>query len=101
MSKKHTDLPLTVGAAQKGNQIHRLYFCPVYSASHTFASGFGHTIDEATVNAEFIVRAVNNHEQLVEALEAMLEFEGIIEERSGDYEIGLAKQALKAARGEL
>lgn len=59
-------------------------------------------IDELKANAEFIVKAVNNHASLVEALEAMI----IDLENNGEHfgtdekRIDFMKKALSQAKGE-
>lgn len=61
---------------------------------------------EGEANAKFIVKAVNNHDALVEALEALIntaeEMGWASDEKDGTYfpELEQAKQTLVQARGE-
>lgn len=52
---------------------------------------------ERKANAAFIVRAVNSHQQLVEAIKGLMEYASLIEERFDSVATNEARAALAAA----
>lgn len=87
---KHTELPWKrFSDNQIQSESKRESFCPVVWAS-------GLSTKNAEANAEFIVKAVNNHEKLLEALR---EVENIYVPVTGPEKMvfELVKQAIKAA----
>ncbi len=121
MSDKHTPLPWTIEESQRviNGHNHTLFqISSDYGADEEW-SGTGvavcmvpdedkttETIEMAKANAELIVRAVNNHEKLVEALELIASYghesnswpDGICP--YGCDTPSIAEKALKAAKGE-
>ena len=111
MSDKHTPLPWTED--QDGYYIwaESIGSCNLEMTKHMVAEirGWGHlrylgediAVDIQKANQELIVRAVNNHEKLVERLNDIVEkleyFEGAEETVNWSQDILLAKQALSAA----
>lgn len=83
------------GYSISGSDKHGAHILPTIGAIHNFP-------DQIHANAEFIVRAVNNHYALIEALDDMVKMavqrDDLTEMDWG--EIDKARAALKAAQGE-
>lgn len=56
--------------------------------------------DEIRANAAFIVKAVNHHDQLVQAVKDLLKYAGIIEERCDSVATDAARAALAAVEAQ-
>lgn len=65
----------------------------------TTVSGHG-DCESDKANAAFIVKAVNSHYQLVAALQEMMQYAGIIEERCDSVATDAARKALDAVGAE-
>ncbi len=69
-NQKHTPTPWNI------SQEHYHHFNTIKDKKGNHianCSGSGHSLEEAQANAFFIVKAVNSHEKLVEALSSILE----------------------------
>ena len=108
MKTKHTQVPWNQN--EENTLIiegcdHRLSICEVHDHSDTSDV---HNAQEAEANAEFIVRAVNNHDVLVGAIDELFKqcvmmhkYYGEIDNtREADNAINTAKALLAKAKGE-
>ena len=85
MTQKHTPLPWKIGSTRADGY----NFTTIVNEKKAYIATVD--IENETENAAFIVRAVNNHYQLIEALEALV--------NADSYE--LDQMAIKGARAAI
>ena len=69
----HTPTPWKVNYAQEINGTFKAEILPGMNEHQAVAYTWGATLDQTLSNAAFIVRAVNSHEHLVEALKGLFD----------------------------
>ena len=84
MKKTHTPVPWKVYYAKNNGHLILGIGEENGQAITNHSGAFWGTNDEAKANSEFVVRACNNHYQLIDALENLLNWH---ETKSGDYEL--------------
>ena len=97
MKMKHTPTPWTINTrASSLVEYGRRSICTCGG----YSDGTEETHDENLANAEFIVKAVNNHYQLLEALEACVKEIPFTSFQASSETKVLAQKAIKKAQGE-